>query len=74
MSASAADVVAPDTALAAALEKTATALESLAAAVDRLDRRLARVEADAAVIRGIADAWRQSDGRAAFPAPAGWVR
>lgn len=39
-----------------------------------INRRLDAIAADVALLRSMADAERQADGRAAYPQPAGWAR
>ena len=39
-----------------------------------INRRLDAIAADVRLLREMADAERQADGRASFPQPAGWVR
>lgn len=56
------------------LSPVAIAMRDLAAAIAHLDRRLDAIAADVAMLRAMADAERQADGRAAYPQPAGWVR
>lgn len=38
-----------------------------------INRRLDAIAADVRLLRDMADAERQGEGRAAFPQPAGWV-
>jgi len=52
----------------------AAAIRDLTTALARLDRRVAAIAADVAMLRAMADAERQADGRATYPQPAGWVR
>lgn len=59
---------------AAAVVAMSGAIRDLAAAIAHLDRRLDAIAADVAMLRAMADAERQADGRAAYPQPAGWVR
>lgn len=62
---------APDVAAVVAMSG---AIRDLAAVIARLNLRLDAIAADVALIRAMADAERQADGRAGFPQPAGWVR
>lgn len=39
-----------------------------------INRRLDAIAADVALLRSMADAERQADGRATYPQPAGWVQ
>lgn len=39
-----------------------------------INRRLDAIAADVALLRSMADAERQADGRPSFPQPAGWAR
>lgn len=48
-------------------------LRRIADVLASLDRRLANVEANARLIQGTVDAWRQAEGRPSFPQPPGWV-
>lgn len=56
------------------LSPVAIAMHDLTAVIARLNLRLDAIAADVALLRAMADAERQADGRAAYPQPRGWVR
>lgn len=59
---------------APATPDVAAAIRDLTAIIARLNLRLDAIAADVAMLRAMADAERQADGRATYPQPAGWVQ